>query len=120
MGFVYSYSRTMAGAKRIAQERMAKLGVPQETVEPQSVPAVPPEPFVPPLKALISQIAEQHGLTYADIIGPSRSRKVIKARFDAIAAVATARPTMSLNHLGNVFHRDHTTILSALRKRGLK
>lgn len=120
MSVVYSYSKTMAGARRIAQERMAKLGVAQDTVEPQSVPAVSPEPFVPPLRALITEIAEQHGLTYSHIIGPSRSHKVIAARFDAIAAVANARPTMSLNHLGNVFHRDHTTILSALRKRGVR
>jgi hypothetical protein len=66
---------------------------------------------------IIKDIARQHGITYADIIGPSRTQKIYKARHHAIHAVKAACPNKSLPELGRMFGgRDHTTILHALQK----
>jgi chromosomal replication initiation ATPase DnaA len=54
------------------------------------------------------------------VLGPSRARPLVQARFDAVAAVKMAYPGMSLPMLGRLFKRDHTSILAALRKSGLK
>ena len=126
MSKLYAYSRTMAGAQRLAQQR----GQPVAAIEPpkpERVPVATPEPsnvvrlVIPRTEAqqIIADIAHKHGLTYADIVGKSRRRRIIEARFDAVAAVKTARPMMSLNQLGRLFRRDHTSALAALRKRGL-
>jgi Bacterial dnaA protein helix-turn-helix len=66
---------------------------------------------------IIKDIARQHGITYADIIGPNRTQKIYKARHHAIHAVKAACPNKSLPELGRMFgNRDHTTILHALQK----
>lgn len=126
MSFIASYARTMAGARRIAQERMhaaqaaglpAPAGFALET-EPDAESTV--IAFVSPVREIINDVAARHGLTYQDIIGASRFKNIVTARMDAIVEVHKARPTMSLGQLGKAFHRDHTTILHALRKRGLK
>ena len=68
---------------------------------------------------LIDAVAAQHGVTVADIIGQSRLRVIANARHDAIASVATMCPWLSYPHLGRIFgNRDHSTIMSSLRKRG--
>ncbi|PRD42097.1 hypothetical protein C5748_18250 [Phyllobacterium phragmitis] len=72
------------------------------------------------IPAIIARVAHQHGFTYDDIIGLSRSRKLINVRFEAIAAVRAARPNMTLPEIGKRFNRDHTTILHALKKMGVK
>lgn len=69
-------------------------------------------------REIIANVAAQHGVTPADIIGSSRLRTIVRARQDAIAAVASAYPHLSAPALGRAFgDRDHTTILHALRAR---
>lgn len=63
-------------------------------------------------------VAALHGYTLAEIVGKRQNKEIIAARHDAIKAVADARPDMSLPQVGKIFHRDHTSILHALRKRG--
>lgn len=67
---------------------------------------------------IIKDVAMKHGMTVAIIRGPSRSRSIVTARHDAMAKVHIARPDLSLPALGRIFHRDHTTLLHALRKIG--
>lgn len=67
-------------------------------------------------KRIITRVASEHGVGYRDIIGPDRRSHVVTARWAAIDAVRKAHPTYSLIKLGQVFHRDHTTILNAIRK----
>lgn len=78
----------------------------------------------PPARAVIADVARRRGFTAADIVGPSRNRKVIEARFDAIADVYRRcridGRELSLSELGRLFRRDHTTMIHALRKRGVK
>lgn len=123
---LYAAARTQAGIQRLAQQR----GQPAPTVEPRrperALVAVPVANNVVRLviprteaQQIIHNVAADHGLTAADILGKSRRRKVIEARFDAVAAVKTARPMMTLNQLGRLFKRDHTSAHAALRKRGM-
>lgn len=124
---IAAYGRfTEAGIRRIAAERAARLEAERMATLPKSAPVAETEPestviaFVSPVREIINDVAARHGLTYQDIIGASRFKNIVTARMDAIVEVHKARPTMSLGQLGKAFHRDHTTILHALRKRGLK
>lgn len=68
-------------------------------------------------KAIIQSVAIRTGIPAGDIVGASRNKVVVAARFLAVRAVANERPDMSLPMIGRVFgNRDHTTILHALRK----
>ncbi|BCH33218.1 hypothetical protein MesoLjLc_51480 [Mesorhizobium sp. L-8-10] len=78
-------------------------------------------PVPPPLplrvKKLITMIGVWHGVTYEEIVGESRSRKVVEARFDAMAEVKLHRPDWSLPRIGEVFNKDHTCVLNAVKQR---
>ncbi|TPM89846.1 helix-turn-helix domain-containing protein [Mesorhizobium sp. B2-1-3A] len=121
--FIARYSRTQAGAQRLAQQR--GLSLPLEQPERKAAPAPQINNVVKLViprtenQRIIADVARQHGFTYVDILGKSRRRKVVQARFDAIAAVKAARPMISLQQLGHLFHKDHTSIYHALKQRGL-
>ena len=78
---------------------------------------------------IVESVAARHGVSAADILRPdsmragdrfpTRTRKVVEARHEAMAEVAEARPHWSYPCLGNLFGgRDHTTVMSALKKLG--
>ncbi|MDR7035255.1 helix-turn-helix domain-containing protein [Mesorhizobium sp. BE184] len=75
-------------------------------------------------KELISMVAAWHGLEASDILASGRSRIAVEARYDAIAAVHLLCKINGRQYstplLGRLFRRDHTTIIHALRKRGLR
>lgn len=69
---------------------------------------------------IIPIVAERHNVTVADIKGAGRSKRVVAARFEAIAEARRLRPDLSLTQLGRLFgKRDHTTIRHALIKMGM-
>lgn len=77
------------------------------------------------IKEIIIRVAAWHGRKYSEIIGQSRNRELMVARHDAIAAVylifRSERRHLSLPEMGRAFGgRDHTTILHALRQRGIE
>jgi Bacterial dnaA protein helix-turn-helix len=68
------------------------------------------------IRAIQEEIAEQFGITRADIIGPSRNSKHVAARQFAIWRVKQETP-LSLPAIGRHFGgRDHTTALHSIRK----
>jgi len=71
-----------------------------------------------PAKDIIGDVLRDFpGITYAQVMGPGRSNKIVEARHTCILAVHKARPDMSFPQLGAIFGgRDHTTILFAVRK----
>jgi len=71
------------------------------------------------VKDIIRVIANKHGVSAGEILGPRRSRDIIAARFEAIALARKLRPELSLPQLGRQFNRDHTSILAALRRMGV-
>lgn len=85
--------------------------------------AVEPLPLSTHREVIARVVAWHLGVTVEDVMGKSRRRPVIAAKFDAIAAVyAICRidgRRYSLSELGRAFGgRDHTSMLSALRRRG--
>jgi hypothetical protein len=82
-------------------------------------------PHQPPTgREIISMVAGFHGLTYADLIGPSRFRNVVEARFDAIVAIHLVGRIQgrfyTSTEIGKLLGRDHSTVLHALRARGYR
>jgi hypothetical protein len=71
-------------------------------------------------RRLVKTVAQLHNTTVSDIMGPSRFADHVKARHQAVAVVAERFPHWSLPQLGRFFGRDHTTILHALRKMGVR
>lgn len=71
--------------------------------------------LVPSLRRIIGATARLHGLTPADLTGPSRRRQAAQARGIAmyLARTLTAK---SLQAIGRAFGgRDHTTVLHGIR-----
>ena len=70
---------------------------------------------------IISMVGTWHGVSYEEIMSPSRTNRVAAARHDAIVAVwencrlEGRRPNWC--SMGRAFKRDHTVILYAMRRR---
>lgn len=64
---------------------------------------------------IIAAVAEHYGLSVGDITGPRRQRYLVRPRFVAIGLCrALVDPPPSSQRLGQVFGRDHSSILHAL------
>lgn len=84
------------------------------------VEAVPP-PKKLPVSVIIAEVGREHNIRPADIIGQSRAHRVVAARQAAMARVHVERPDLSSTTVGRLFgDRDHTTVLHAWRKAGLR
>ena len=71
------------------------------------------------IQQVIDRVALEHNVTAKDIVGPRRTRELVKARDAAILDVSTRWPWLSLPRLGRIFgNRDHTTIMHSLKKSG--
>lgn len=70
-------------------------------------------------REIIARVAAWHQISAGLILSADRHRLVIEARFDAIAAVKLAHPKMTLERLGEIFGRDHSSIFDALQRRGI-
>lgn len=66
---------------------------------------------------IIRTVADRHGVSVGDILGPSRLRRIILPRHEAMAAVRAGRPRLSLPQIGQIFGgRDHTTVINGLQR----
>jgi len=72
-----------------------------------------------PVKAIIRAVCEGTGITLKDVLGDGRTFPVKEVRHKAMCVAALAK-RQSLILLAREFKRDHTTILSALEKHGIK
>lgn len=72
----------------------------------------------PNVDTIIARIAAEHGVPVGEIMSSRRSAKVVACRAAAMVAVARARPDYSYPRLGELFGRDHTTIMHAVQKFG--
>ena len=64
---------------------------------------------------VVRRIAREHGCTVEDIYGRSRMGDVPRGRMRAYAVLRWST-NLSLPELGRIFGRDHTTILTGVRK----
>lgn len=70
----------------------------------------------PPIIKIISYVATHYNLTFEDIIGSSRKKRIITARHMAVA-LAHEHTDYSLPELGDAFgNRDHTTMLNSIKR----
>lgn len=75
----------------------------------------------PRVKAILQEVANDHGVTVSDLLGRERRQWASVPRFDAMRRLRALRNrdgglALSLPALGAVFKRDHTTILVGLRR----
>jgi len=68
-----------------------------------------------PVELILSETAAYFSLTRADLIGKSRSRPLTNARHVAMYLVRECTG-LSLLKIGELFERDHTTVMHGLKK----
>lgn len=124
---LYAYKATTAGIARLQRERQPTLAI--EPVEVERSPEPAPEPvnnvvqMIPRTKVqqIIADVAKKHGLSQRDLTSPGRSRHIVLARDEAIAAVYALKVegdkwSFSSTMIGRLFGCDHTSILTSLRR----
>lgn len=67
-------------------------------------------------RAIILEVAARHGVDPDDLHGPSRLRRICRARWEAMRLLRARG--LSSPMIGRMFNRDHTSVLYALRKLG--
>ncbi|RWC25888.1 MAG: hypothetical protein EOS27_26925 [Mesorhizobium sp.] len=113
-------------AALIEAESIRQLAVKAAMAEVQRInslaieePALPPAKKLP-VSVIIAEVAREHNVRPADIIGPSRAERMVTARRAAMARVHVERPDLSSTTVGRLFgNRDHSTVLHAWRKAGV-
>ena len=63
---------------------------------------------------VLEAVASTSGVTVAEITGPVRTERCVRAR-DVVVAILRARG-MSYPEIGKLLHRDHTTIMHAISR----
>lgn len=69
-----------------------------------------------PVREIIAKAAVEFGIPVEAILGSSRSYLVVEARHTAMWRARKERPDLSFPQLGDIFRRDHTTIIHACQK----
>lgn len=71
--------------------------------------------YKPPLKKLAMEIAEKHGISWSDMVGKSRTRRIALARKEYYWR-ARRETGKSYFQIGSVVNRiDHTTVLKGIK-----
>jgi chromosomal replication initiation ATPase DnaA len=66
---------------------------------------------------IIAEVLKKYpNVTWDDVKGVRRTRDLIEPRHACMRAVYEERKDLSLPRIGKIFHKDHTSILSAVRK----
>lgn len=106
-------------ASHYAEVRRRLYGHPvREVMVPRAV--APPMPSrkgrIMPLSPgeIIRRVAKWYGVTPDDIVGNSRTRRIVEARQCAVYWVHT-RMNLSAGAVGRRFNRDHATILHSIK-----
>lgn len=67
------------------------------------------------LRAISAYVAHRYGVTVDDLKGPRRTMEFVIPRFVAIKTMRSVTKC-SLPMIGRFMHRDHTSIINAIRK----
>ena len=79
-----------------------------------------PQSYRISLNQIIREVAAKHRVSVDAIKGKGRARHIAAARHETAARIYVERPDMSLPNIGKFLGgRDHTTILSSVRKMGV-
>ncbi|WVT75271.1 helix-turn-helix domain-containing protein [Sinorhizobium chiapasense] len=72
-----------------------------------------------PVREIIEDVLSAYpGITWEEIIGVGRERRLVEPRHRCMAAVYEERKDLSLPALGRIFRRDHTSVLHAVNRCG--
>lgn len=72
-----------------------------------------------PVREIIEDVLGAYpGISWEEIIGVGRERRLVEPRHRCMAAVYEERKDLSLPALGRIFRRDHTSVLHAVNRRG--
>ncbi|WP_429807190.1 helix-turn-helix domain-containing protein [Ensifer sp. B1-9] len=72
-----------------------------------------------PVREIIEDVLGAYpGVTWEEIIGVGRERRLVEPRHRCMAAVYEERKDLSLPALGRIFRRDHTSVLHAVNRCG--
>lgn len=102
---------------------------PVPRVDAPPPPVAAPEPRVrpgapfnflkrPSPEAIIHLVALRYRISYFDIVGRSREKGIVEARRLSVRLIESHCRQMSSMRLGRLFHRDHSSILNLLGRRG--
>lgn len=135
-----SGSEIIAGAAAVRQRLFSPQIAPvkrEEPIEQVRIYLVRPEPPTPQqdehvrewrryLKLeketpalFVRRRCEELGVSYREIVGPSRAHHLIEPRHQIMAETKVKFPRASLPQIGGIFNRDHTVVYFALKKFGL-
>src|SRR5688572_14805778 len=67
-------------------------------------------------KRILAVVAKVHKLRRDEIEGRCRTNRVSRARFHVIAILRAFRPDLTINYIGRLVGRDHSTVLYAIRQ----
>ncbi len=65
---------------------------------------------------IIKEVATTHDVTLDEIVGEGRTKRVVRARHEAMWAVHVHKPYLTSVSIGRLFNRDHTLVLYVLGK----
>jgi len=89
-----------------------------ETEQSEETPVISLEPpkHLNEVQKIMYEVAIKHGVRVSDLRGPSRTKRFVIARQEAMWEIRNRRPTFSLPQIGRLFgKRDHTTVLHGIR-----
>lgn len=127
LGYVAPKPRMMrlrAPAAPVVTEPVAALDPPKSPAMRDflfvTLPADPEAPerdiLMPAWKVIVHETAKKHGVSFMEIVGMQRSRRIAVARHEACYRIAM-ETTMSLPMIGRrLGGRDHTTVLHSIRR----
>jgi chromosomal replication initiation ATPase DnaA len=67
------------------------------------------------LVRIFSEVCDALNVTKEDLMGLSRKREIVEARQIVQYFIKEFHPSISLKSIGNMFNRDHSTVIHSLR-----
>jgi chromosomal replication initiator protein len=62
---------------------------------------------------IVNEVCEVFKVDKRDLLSTTRKRDVVEARYIAITLILNANPEMTLKEVGDIFNRDHSTVIYA-------
>ena len=72
------------------------------------------QPDIAAILAIVESVAAITGVTPAQMIARDRHKPIVNARHLAIGAVRESFPALTLMQIGEVFHRDHGSVINSV------
>lgn len=91
---------------------------------PVDVPGAKTDPSLPPESVTPSEVLKatlaRWGVSLAEVLGGARRRRVVLARRACVCALRQAMPSLTMADIGAELLIDHTTVIYALKKAGVR